>query len=363
MDLIKLHRSQVKDLIDRRIKHLDKPFVACRILARLDYRLLASLAALEPAHTITLDALAAEKPAELFLQAFYGLQHELDATLEAIDTCIDDLDKKQQNSLIQAIQLAEVTLSADQHWLPQSQALRLLLLQHAVSLPPLVVINWLEQAEGKLAGACIQRLGQILNHEHQSLFTQHIDSACQQTRMAALQVLALHDGPQARQRLIQEPLETLQSFVPALLIACWLYPDTLFGQSPLCTALTGKPEAIPILIEQMQHAETLAEAYRAWLWLTGRTLPHYPSLHAVDSDRRHAAPGQDTVPDIAFAWRWWRQQTWLPQQRYFLGHPIEKAGLQHLAQNLSGRCLPLLAVHQQLQGLPANYRRLGFCLA
>jgi len=363
MDLTKLHRNHAEDLLERRIKHLARPFLACRVLARLDYRLLASLAALEPTHQMALDTLASEKAGGLFFQVFYGLHHQQNATLEAIDSCIDDLDRKQHSSLIQAIKLAAIRLAPESHWIPQSPILRLLLLQHASSISETMVINWLQQADGELAATCIQRLGQTLNHEHQMLIHQRVDSTCPLTRLAALQTLSLHACQQSRQQLLQEPPESLQRFVPALLIASWLHSDALFGQSPLCTAFTGKPEAIPVLIEQMQQAETLTEAYAAWLWLTGRTLPHYPSLQAVDAKKRHVAPGQDTMPDIAFAERWWRKQSLQHQKRYFLGQPLDAAGLQRLAQNLTGRCLPLLAIHQQLCGLTPTYRMAGFYLA
>lgn len=360
MDLIKLHQHNIEDLLARRINHLKRPFVAQRTLAHLDYRLLASLTALQPTHEPALENLTAEKPFALFLQVFYGLQQQQDTTLQQLDENISELDEKQLQGLLQAAQLATITLEPH-HWVPQTPELRQLLLTTTSNLP---TVEWLQQGDDSLTATCIQHLVQTGTlTEHRALLHDLTDSDQPLTRLAACHALALQGHPESQTHLGQQDPDTLKRQPPVLLAACWLHPDVFFEQGPLCAALTGRPEAILRLMNDMQDAATLHEAYDAWLWLTGRSLPHYPLLQVVDAESRHVVPTSGTKPDIDAARRWWQQRSWQPQQRYFLGQTVDPAGLQNLSRTLTGQCLPLLATHQQLQHLPPAGLLAGFCLA
>ena len=362
MDLIKLHQDNIVNLVTRRIALLNRPFIAKRILAQLDFSLLGSLAAILPTHLHTLDALSTESVSTIFLQVFYGIYKQPETTIKALDANLEDFTDEQLSSLSMALLLANVhfdTLSD----LPKTTGLRQLFLLNCAHLPTSIVFEWLQQEEkDDLAAACIQYLGRLDFLSYEALVRNYAQSNKALTRLSALLVLTLNGCLESSQLLSQESLNTLTLIPQALATACRLHPHIFFDQSPLCAALTGKPKAIHHLIKQMQNASTLKEAYSAWLWLTGRTLPHYPALQSTDIKPRYIPPSDRSVPDVQAAKSWYKRQKWQAQQHYFLGQPLTKSGLKILTKNQAGQCISLLAVHQQLLALPITANQKGFCL-
>lgn len=361
MDLIKLHMDNAEDLLARRISHLKRPFIARSILTGLDYRLLASLSALRSTVAIPPATLDASQPLQLFLTVFYGLQQNLNATIEVLDDLADSLDASAHPYIEQAFQLAAVTPEPDAKLPASSDLSRKLLFTHAAQLPEIWLQQGLQDSDDTVTAICVQRLGEQRQKDQQGLLKQYSQSKAPQTRLAALLALARQGCP-AAEELAEEPTATLQHSLPAWHAACWLHPEKHASSSPLALAFTGKPVVLPQLIEQMEHATSMADAYQAWLWLTARNLPHYPAIQAADAPAQHVAPTPGTQPDTGAASRWVQQQNWHAEQHYFLGQPLTQTGLGRLVHHFTGRCVPLLATHQQLQGQPSTERLTGFCL-
>lgn len=365
MNLIKLHMDNAEELLARRIKHLNQPFITRTVLTGLDYRLLASLSALQPDPARSQEKLDTGNPFQLFLAVYQGLQHDLSATFKAIEEVAEGIGESVTPYLEQAFQLAPIDLEPEVP-APGSPLVRSLLLNHAASLPEPWLLSLLQQTsanmdDSQIAAALLQ-LSEQQNPEHRPLLQTYAASEMPRSRLAALLSLVRQGCPRAQQQLSEENADTLQLSFPAWHAACWLHPETFADVSPLALAFTGHPAVLTKLIEQMEHAPTMTDAYQAWLWITARQLPHYPAVQAADAPAQHVAPTSGTQPDTAAASHWASQQKWHPEQRYFLGQPLNQAGLKRLTQNFTGRCFSLLATHQHLLGQPANSRLTGFCL-
>lgn len=105
------------------------------------------------------------------------------------------------------------------------------------------------------------------------------------------------------------------------------------AQGARLLALNGSIEAIEILLEALSQAATMDAAARAWIRVSGTTLPQKPRLQMIGQDG-----GQGVMPDAESARAWWSQQRSAlpPEGRMLYGEPLSLSRLYALAQGKAG---------------------------
>lgn len=360
MELTQLHLKNIAELLSRRQKFLSRLIFSRFQLSRLDYKLLVSLMASRDDCRNKLDDPSSLDDIQLFLQLFHGFIDHPDMTINHLDTHFDALVEQQQ-IIASAMQLAKIKIDQTVQK-PQHPELQLLLARFAYQFDLKTLHFWVDASSPELIANLLHRL--IYEHQQQddSWLKPHANSSHPSIRCNALQLLAIQNNQGAIAQLLEEPHEMFESGLTAKAILAWFHPEYCMNHEPEFLALTGKPESIPRLFELMQSPQNHSAAYQGWLYITGRTLPHYPEVRDIEVEAQHVAPTATSYPDIKVASKWWRKQSWNNDNRYFLGQPINPSGINYLAQTYVGQCLSVLGLYQRLHSLPAQASLAGFCL-
>jgi len=360
MELTQLHATNIQKLLMKRKEFISRIFFPRIQLSRLDYRLLVSLMAFQEQQLNFTDELENMDSTQVVVSIFHGLLGSAQETIDALDKHFDALESHFE-AVATAIQLAKVSIDSSIEK-PNHPDLQLLLAKYADTFDQQSLKTWVATGSDELTIHLLERLICTSEQDDRGWVESFSKAKAPQVRARALLILASQNEEQASTQLLNESQNAYEDSLVAKALFAWLHPDVCVSLSPEYMALTGKARVVNQLIDLMQSPQSHSEAYRAWLLITGRSLPHYPEVRDAQKEAQHIAPTATSYPDIDVAHRWWSKQSWNSDQEYFLGKPRSTESIKSLATTFVGQCFPVLGLYQRLHSLPGKSWLTGFCL-
>lgn len=340
LPLLATHKREAQALFRRRQQLLAAPASPRETLRQLDWRLLANLQAVAAGGANKLQA--DSKPAALFVEAWALLHEQGESGLLTLDALFPELDAAQQEAVLQAVKLFPGARGSAHHPLLQAA-----LLVHDEAA--LTTVD-LSSSPDPLAAVLLQ-YRDVAGEGVQTFRPFYQDGERPQARRQAIVAGLIRKDPEAVSvagRFAEEP------DVALLLCACGASPS-----GPIGLALSGRVDAVPALLEQMDKVETAQAAAGAWFWLTGLAAPTRPRLQDV----KVAAVSRETLPDAAAAQKQWQHLTEgesLGEGPVFFGKPLCDDALNMLGRHWCGQLSVLIDAHRAVRAGKACLPVLGW---